>query len=120
MITPTGIQVDSDGKLWVVDRGNSRVQKFTRDGEFLGMWGTAGNNQGQFGVPTSIAFDKDGNFYVAEVENSRVQIFSPDGKYLLAEFAQHSMHEKIHEKLHRETPCKNSRSQNQEDHERWR
>ena len=74
--------MDSDGHLWVVDRGNSRVQKFTRDGEFLAAWGIVGAGLGQFRVPTSIAIDGDGNFYVAEVENSRVQIFSAEGEYL--------------------------------------
>ena len=82
MFTPTGVKIDSEGNVWVVDRGNSRVQKSTRDGEFLAAWGDAGDDQGQFGVPTSIAFDKDGNFYVSEVQNSRVQIFSSEGKYI--------------------------------------
>ena len=61
---------------------NNRVQKFTRDGEFLAAWGSSGLDPGQFRVPTSIAIDIDGNFYVAEVDNSRVQIFSPEGEYI--------------------------------------
>jgi DNA-binding beta-propeller fold protein YncE len=74
--------VDEDSNLWVVDRGNNRVQKFALDGIFLAVWGTQGFSPGQFLVPTSIAIDSGGNFYVAEVDNSRVQMFSPAGKYI--------------------------------------
>ena len=66
----------------MVDRGNNRVQKFTREGAFIGTWGMQGDVKGEFDIPTSIAFDNDGNFYVSEVGNSRIQIFSPVGEYL--------------------------------------
>ena len=82
MFTSAGVKIDSEGNVWVVDRGNSRVQKFTRDGEFLTAWGDAGDDQGQIGAPTRIAFDNDGNFYVSKVQNSRVQIFSSEGEYI--------------------------------------
>ena len=76
------MKVDSDGNLWVVDRGNNRVLKLTRDGEVLARWGAEGFGPGEFSVPTSIAIDGEGNFYVAEVDGSRVQIFSSAGEYL--------------------------------------
>ena len=36
---PIGIAVGADGVIAVVDSGNARVQRFDRDGTFLGIWG---------------------------------------------------------------------------------
>ena len=40
LMTPTGITADSNGNIWVVDRGNSRIQSFTPEGEHLSTWGS--------------------------------------------------------------------------------
>ena len=49
LFTPTGVKVDSEDNVWLVDRGNSRVQKFIRVGEFLATWDVSGDNQGHLG-----------------------------------------------------------------------
>ncbi len=36
---PIGVAVGADGVIAVVDSGNARVQRFDRDGAFLGIWG---------------------------------------------------------------------------------
>ena len=36
---PAGIAFDNDENLLVVDGLNNRVQRFTKDGRFLGGWG---------------------------------------------------------------------------------
>ena len=66
-----------------MDARNSRVQKFTRDGEFLSAFGTAGSDAGQFDEPWGISVDAGGSVYVADWGNSRVQKFSPAGDHLL-------------------------------------
>lgn len=40
--SPSGIAIDGDGNVYVVDTRNHRIQKFTSDGEFLGWWGREG------------------------------------------------------------------------------
>ena len=60
---PHSIAVDDDGKLYVADRSNKRIQIFTPDGEFLGQWTGMGG-------PNDISRGKDGNFYIAEQEDS--------------------------------------------------
>jgi len=35
---PHSIAFDDDGKLYVADRSNKRIQIFTPDGDFLGQW----------------------------------------------------------------------------------
>ena len=57
---PHGLVVTADGKLYVCDRENRRVQVFTTDGEFISMFAT-----GKRG-PNDIALGKDGLFYICE------------------------------------------------------
>ena len=52
---PHSIAFDDDGKLYVADRSNKRIQIFTADGEFLGQWTGMGG-------PNDITRGKDGNF----------------------------------------------------------
>jgi DNA-binding beta-propeller fold protein YncE len=59
---PHSIAIDPDGKLYVADRSNKRVQIFSPDGDFLGMWTGMGG-------PNDITRGKDGNFYIAEQED---------------------------------------------------
>ena len=39
---PRGIAVDTIGNVYVVDTDNSRIQKFSSEGDFLVAWGTNG------------------------------------------------------------------------------
>ncbi len=84
---PIGVAVNTTGDIYVVDTGNSRVQKFDRNGNFLLMWGTHGSGAGQFDftMPDEgrVALDASGNVYVVDVDNYRIQKFDPDGKFLL-------------------------------------
>jgi len=85
---PSGIAVDRNGSVIVVNRGLSSplhgffIQKFTANNEFVTMWGTDGFGPGQFEVPTGVAVDEDGYFYVADSGNNRVQKFSGDGRFV--------------------------------------
>jgi len=59
---PHSIAVDSAGKLYVADRANKRIQIFSPEGEFLGVWiGMGGSND--------ITLGRDGTFYIAEQED---------------------------------------------------
>ncbi len=102
-----GVAVDNElgslsyGDVYVVDRGNFRVQKFTASGEFLSMFGggvnektdgdvcvvgeacttgTSGTADGQFewsDEGSYIAVGPDGRVYVGD--KARVQVFEPSG-----------------------------------------
>ena len=77
---PSGLAFDADNNVYVVDSGNDRIQKFTKDGRFLAKWGTTGSGAGQFNMPWGIALDSEGNVYIADWRNDRIQKFSPDGR----------------------------------------
>src|SRR5271166_2960931 len=59
---PHSIAFDPDGKLYVADRSNKRIQIFSPDGDFLGQWTGMGG-------PNDVTRGKDGNFYIAEQED---------------------------------------------------
>ena len=72
----TGFVYISDGY------GNSRVHKYTPDGQYVLSWGSAGIDPGQFIRPHNVAIDADDNVFVADRECHRVQVFDADGKFL--------------------------------------
>jgi hypothetical protein len=77
----TDIAWDSGGNGYISDGYiNSRVAKISRDGEWLGSWGTPGNEPGQFNTPHSITVDANNNIYVADRGNRRIQVFDTNGK----------------------------------------
>jgi tripartite motif-containing protein 71 len=67
------ITVDSSGNVYVSDRFNHRIRKFTSSTK----WGSYGDGDGQFGSPSGVAVDSYGNVYVADTNNHRIQKFSP-------------------------------------------
>ena len=60
--TPHAIAMDSQGRIFVGDRGNNRIQIFDRDGNFLAEWK-------QFGRPSGVFIDKHDVIYVADSES---------------------------------------------------
>jgi streptogramin lyase len=54
-----GIALDSKGRVFVVDRGNNRIQIFDQNGKFLDQWT-------QFSNPSGIFIDSKDVMYVAD------------------------------------------------------
>jgi DNA-binding beta-propeller fold protein YncE len=75
--------VDGNGRLFVVDSGNFRVQAFAPDGSLELAFGALGRYPGQFARPKGIACDPLGNVYVVDAAFGNFQIFDPAGQLLL-------------------------------------
>lgn len=56
---PHHLAVDSQGRIFVSDRGNNRIQIFDQAGKHLAVWT-------QFGRPSSIAIDAQDRIYVVD------------------------------------------------------
>ncbi len=80
--TPQDVGFDSEGNIYVADRGNARVIKFDPDGQFVTTWGTEGSEPGQFDYVHAIVVDSKDRIYVADRENRRIQIFDTNGVFL--------------------------------------
>ena len=82
------IDVDAEGFVWITDRTDQMVYKFTMEGQqllALGTKGVAGDNDSTdaFNRPSDVAVAPNGDIFVADgYGNSRVVHFSNDGRFI--------------------------------------
>ena len=80
---PQGVAFDTEGKIYVGDCWNHRVQIFDINGEYLSTLGTGyGQGNGQFFCPAGLSFDNSGNLYVADGIGSSVFVYDTGGNFL--------------------------------------
>jgi len=81
---PTDVAVAPNGDFFVSDGyGNSRVVKFSKDGEFIRIiGGRKGTGPGEFDLPHSVVIDSQNRLLVGDRENTRIQVFDLDGNFL--------------------------------------
>jgi DNA-binding beta-propeller fold protein YncE len=68
-----------DGRLYVPDTGNHRVNVFDLDGAYLFYFGRRGRGAGEFDTPEAVKFNSEGKLYLTDLKNDRIQIFDKDG-----------------------------------------
>jgi DNA-binding beta-propeller fold protein YncE len=84
---PTDIALSADGEtIFVLDSGNLRIERFRRDGAFIGVWdGTTDANAAfatQFSQgPGGIYESETGVTYVADTWNHRVVFLNENGEF---------------------------------------
>lgn len=69
---PKGIAADVDGRFWVADTGNDRVQAFAADGTYLETIG-----EGALSRPRGVALGLDGTLYVSDSGHNQVVAYAP-------------------------------------------
>ena len=86
---PNDIAIATNGDLFITQghspgpgKGDPRVLKFDKNGNFIKTWGGKGTEPGKFDVAHGIAIDAKGMLWVTDRENQRIQIFDQDGKYI--------------------------------------
>jgi uncharacterized protein (TIGR03663 family) len=81
---PWGLAVAPNGDVYVADTWNHRVQWFSPDGTFKGMFGSEGLGQEPFSFwgPRDVAVDSQGRVYVSDTGNKLIKVFSADGEYV--------------------------------------
>ncbi|MGD8501795.1 MAG: hypothetical protein PVJ86_14175, partial [Phycisphaerales bacterium] len=77
---PMGVAVDKAGNVYIGDTGNYRIKKFDSAGRFILQWGSAGEDEGQFGKIARIKVDSSGIVWV--VEWPRIQKFTSYGQFI--------------------------------------
>ncbi|KPK95488.1 MAG: hypothetical protein AMJ88_00700 [Anaerolineae bacterium SM23_ 63] len=78
---PWGISIAPEGTVYVADTWNHRIQYFTPEGEFLGMFGVFGQaiEPDYFWGPRAVVVDENGRVFVADTGNKRISIFTAEG-----------------------------------------
>lgn len=79
---PVDLEVDKDGRLFVLEKDLSRVLVVDDNGDEVGSFGSAGSGPGQFTDPTGLGIDYDGNIYVADAGTNKIHVFSPELAYV--------------------------------------
>lgn len=74
------VAMDAAGNIYVLDEGNSRIQKFSPEGKFLATIGRRGQGPGEFEGPLCFDIDSGGSLYVFEGYSRRIQVLTPAGK----------------------------------------
>jgi DNA-binding beta-propeller fold protein YncE len=69
------VAIGPDDAVYVCEYGNHRVQKFSKAGKPLGVWGASGRKPGQLYNPWALAVDGEGSVSVIDTNNHRVQRF---------------------------------------------
>ena len=84
--TLSGVAVDKQGDIYVVEVLGNRVRRITPDGEVSTLAGTGGRgytdgpgSAAQFSGPESLDVDDKGNVYVADASNHCIRLILPDG-----------------------------------------
>jgi DNA-binding beta-propeller fold protein YncE len=80
---PTGVAVNKEGNIYVVNSFNFRYDIFDPDGKFIRSIGGHGDRPGMFARPKALDFDSDGNVYVTDAAFNNFQIFDKDDTILL-------------------------------------
>jgi DNA-binding beta-propeller fold protein YncE len=80
---PTAVAVGPNGRVYVTDTMNYRVEVFDADLTFVSTFGTLGVRPGQFRRPKGIAVDGDNVVYVVDSDFNNFQMFTSDGETLM-------------------------------------
>ena len=80
------IEVDGEGRIYVLDTGNSRVQVFDSKGEFLRSIGRKGQGPGEFMHPSVMAL-RGGRLFVGDFNTARVSVWTLDADEPINDFA---------------------------------
>ena len=73
--------VDSQGIVYVTDRYDGCVQKFSISGQYIGQFGSLGFIKGNVDKPMGIAIDDKDYVYVSERDLQRISIFTSRVKF---------------------------------------
>ena len=79
---PWAINISPEGKVYVADRDNSRIQMFHSDWTLSHVidGNVAGN--GSFDSPFGVAFDISGDVHVTGHDSNSVTVFTPSGQFV--------------------------------------
>ena len=88
---PTGMAIDSEGFIYVVNTSTHTLSKFNRDGKLVGEVGQQGSDRDELNHPSGVAVVGD-RVYVCDRNNDRVKVYSKELQ-LVGTFGSHGCRE---------------------------
>ena len=79
---PRGINVSPEGKVYVADYGNFRIQVFHSDWTLSHIIDGKVSGDGSFSCPFGVAFDLSGDVHVNATGSDSVTVFTPSGQFI--------------------------------------
>ncbi|HEX6378553.1 MAG TPA: 6-bladed beta-propeller [Nitrososphaeraceae archaeon] len=73
-----------NGRVYVADYANHRIQVFDTKGNYITKWGTYGEENGQIHKASALTVEPSGNIYLSDQFNYRIQEFSSNGTFVTA------------------------------------
>jgi DNA-binding beta-propeller fold protein YncE len=71
------VAVDSAGYVYVADRDNHRLQKFSDKGEFVALLNPQTTGMPAYASPSAVAVGSDGAVYAVTDFNEGIMVFRP-------------------------------------------
>ena len=79
---PRIVRVNDAGDIYVFDAGDTRIQVYDQDGQYLRTIGRQGQGPGEYGRLVYFDVNGAGDIFVNDPMNRRVTLFNKDGGYL--------------------------------------
>ncbi|MFC1564469.1 6-bladed beta-propeller [candidate division KSB1 bacterium] len=79
---PQDVALDSEGNVYILDKGNFRIQKYDRNGKFILSFGKKGQGPGEFSIAYQIIVSPEDEIYVFDIRLSHgYHVFNKNGEY---------------------------------------
>lgn len=84
LLAPSGVAIDeSTDDVYVVDKGNGRVEKYGAAGGYISQFNGGATPEGSFSEPTAVAVDQaNGDIYVVDTGHNVVDKFTSAAAYI--------------------------------------
>lgn len=93
---PLSFVVDSEGRIFILDSQNSRIQCFSPEGKFLFSFGRRGQGPGELSNrPRKIKILEDGNIYIIDTLPRRINVYNRNGQFIFSWKVQRGIYNDI-------------------------
>ena len=93
---PLSFEVDSEGRIFILDSQNSRIQCFSSEGKFLFSFGRRGDGPGELSSrPRKIKILEDGNICIIDYLSRKINIYDGNGQFKFSWKIQRGIYDDI-------------------------